>query len=195
MDAAPLAALGHWESFYVILGSSAAALTGLQFVVMALVADARHRRASFDTIDAFGTPTVVHFSAVLLASAVMSAPWRSIGNVSATVAVGGLAGVAYGLIVVRRARRQTSYQPVLEDWIWHALLPLVAYGAITAAGFALRRDADAALFAIGAAAVLLLFIGIHNAWDTVTYVAIGESESDSAEAHDRTPPRVDADRG
>ena len=28
---------------------------------------------------------------------------------------------------------------------------------------------SAALFAIGAAALLLLFIGIHNAWDGVTY--------------------------
>jgi hypothetical protein len=195
MDAAPLAALGHWESFYVIVGSSAAALTGLQFVVMALVADARHRRASFDTIDAFGTPTVVHFSAVLLAATVMSAPWRSIGSVSATVAAGGLAGVVYGVIVVRRARRQTTYQPVLEDWIWHAMLPLVAYAAITAAGFALRPDVDGALFAIGAASLLLLFIGIHNAWDTVTFVAIGESEEQSAATPDAAPPRVDTGRG
>ena len=30
-----------WESFYVIVGSSGAALTGLQFVVIALLADVR----------------------------------------------------------------------------------------------------------------------------------------------------------
>ena len=34
-----------WESFYVIVGSSGAALTGLQFVVTALIADA-HRKGS-----------------------------------------------------------------------------------------------------------------------------------------------------
>jgi hypothetical protein len=28
------------------------------------------------------------------------------------------------------------------------------------------------LFIIAAASVLLLFIGIHNAWDTVTYIVI-----------------------
>ena len=33
-----LATLKEWESFYVIVGSSGAALTGLQFVVMALIA-------------------------------------------------------------------------------------------------------------------------------------------------------------
>jgi hypothetical protein len=31
--------LAGWENFYVIVGSSAGALIGLQFVVMALVAD------------------------------------------------------------------------------------------------------------------------------------------------------------
>ena len=33
-----------------------------------------------------------------------------------------------------------------------------------------------ALFFIGEVTFLLLFIGIHNAWDTVTYVAIEHSE-------------------
>jgi hypothetical protein len=59
--------LSHWENFYVIVGSSAAALTGLQFVVIALVVDVR-RRSSSREIDAFATPTIVHFCAVLLIS-------------------------------------------------------------------------------------------------------------------------------
>jgi hypothetical protein len=33
--------------------------------------------------------------------------------------------------------------------------------------------------------VLLLFIGIHNAWDTVTFVAIDESQTRSGETSDR----------
>lgn len=28
------------------------------------------------------------------------------------------------------------------------------------------------MFTIGAAVLLLLFIGIHNAWDTVTYIVV-----------------------
>ncbi len=35
--------LRAWETFYVIVGSSAAALTGLQFVVIALIAESRVR--------------------------------------------------------------------------------------------------------------------------------------------------------
>lgn len=36
----------------------------------------------------------------------------------------------------------------------------------------LPRRPTPALFAIGAAALVLLFVGIHNAWDTVTYMAL-----------------------
>jgi len=38
MADATLSTLAHWANFYVIVGSSAGALTGLQFVVMTLVA-------------------------------------------------------------------------------------------------------------------------------------------------------------
>jgi len=168
--------LAAWENFYVIVGSSGAALTGLQFVVIALVAEGRSRTTDPETIDAFGTPNVVHFSAVLLVSAILSAPWRSLTSVAAAVGACGLAAVGSAAMVGQRARRQTGYKPVLEDWIWHAALPFVAYGAVGAAAAAIPRRPEAALFAIGAAALLLLFIGIHNAWDTVTYLAIQRTQ-------------------
>jgi len=40
MEAVLLSALARWANFYVIVGSSAGALTGLQFVVVALIAQA-----------------------------------------------------------------------------------------------------------------------------------------------------------
>src|SRR5437660_9378355 len=173
MDMTPPAhaLLDGWESFYVIIGSSAAALTGLQFVVIALVAEA-HLANSSREIDAFGTPTIVHFCAILLLSAILSAPWRSVSSVAIAIGICGIAGVVYGAIVVRRAMRTTDYTPVLEDWIWHAVLPLSSYAALAAAALTLTRRPEASLFVIGAAALLLLFIGIHNAWDTVTYIAL-----------------------
>src|SRR5882724_9866505 len=112
-----------WENFYVIVGSSGGALTGLQFVVMALIAQVR-KRSTAREVDAFGTPTIVHFCAVLLVSATMSAPWRGLSNVSLALGACGAAGVVYGVIVASRARRQTGYRPVLVDWLWHAVLPL-----------------------------------------------------------------------
>jgi len=73
---------------------------------------------------------------------------------------------------MRRARRQTSYTPVLEDWLFHTAFPLVAYAAILIAALVLRRDPEHSLFAVAMAVLGLVLIGIHNAWDTVTYVAL-----------------------
>ena len=81
----------------------------------------------------------------------------------------GLAGVVYVLIVVRRMRVQTAYSPVFEDQLFHVLLPFAAYATLAGSAVAARWHAGGALFAVGAAALLLLFIGIHNAWDAVTY--------------------------
>jgi hypothetical protein len=159
-----------WESFYVIIGSSAAALTGLQFVVIVLGAEVGMGSAT--TNRAFGTPTIVHFGAVLLLSAILSAPWHRLSSAGLCLTVCGIVGFVYAVRVLRHARRQTDYKPVLEDWIWHFTLPLIAYATLTAAAATLLLHPEPSLFVIGGVALLLLFVGIHNAWDSVTYIAI-----------------------
>ena len=163
--------LAAWESYYVIVVGFAAALTGLQFVVMALVADTSAQRSE-ESVAAFGTPTVVHFCLSLFVAALISAPWQSLSPVSWLLLAGGVAGLAYTVIVIRRARKQTSYEPVAEDWLWHVILPFAAYGILIGGGAFLRRDPVTALFVVAAVALLLLFIGIHNAWDTVSWLAL-----------------------
>lgn len=166
---AAVSPLTAWENFYVIVGSSAAALTGLQFVVITLIAGTRSRRSGA-AIGAFGTPTIVHFCLALLIAAIVSAPWQSLGNAAIPLGLTGLGGLGYIFIVLRRARRQTDYKPVLEDWLWHTIFPFLAYAALVITAMVLPDNPLPALFITGAAALLLLFIGIHNAWDTVTYV-------------------------
>ena len=166
-------ALTHWESYYVIVGSSAAALTGLQFVVMTLIADSR-LAASSRTIAAFGTPTVVHFGTTLILAAVLSAPWHSFTGAAWCTALVGIGGIVYGGLVVRRARAAGDYQPVAEDWIWHTILPIFAYTAVFIASIELPGSPDAALFVLAGASLLLLFIGIHHSWDTVTYITLAQ---------------------
>src|SRR5262249_47252153 len=167
------ASLEGWGNFYVIIGSTAGALTGLQFVVMTLVAQVRPSRSGGETISAFGTPNVVHLCAALLVSAMLSVPWSVLRVAGIGVAACGVFGTLYSIVVFRRARRQQGYEPVLEDWIWHAYLPLVAYVALLVAGAMLGGEAEGALFMIAAAVLLLVFVGIHNAWDTVTYMTVG----------------------
>ena len=158
----------EWENFYVIVGSSAGALIGLQFVVMTLIAD-KQVATSEALGSAFGTPNIIHFSAALLLSALVSAPWHGIGAVAVLLGLVGVSGLIYVVIVGRRLRSQREYNPVFEDWLFHVLLPFAAYVALIVSALIASSHLGEALFAIGAVALLLLFIGIHNAWDAVTY--------------------------
>ena len=163
--------LAAWETFFFLIGSSGAALTGLQFVVIALIADSR-RKATTREIQAFATPTIVHFGAVLLLSALISAPWHSLSRVALVVGLYGAGGFLYTLITFLRARRLKTYRLVFEDWLWHVGLPLISYALSIAAGSMLQSYTHRSLFIVGFSALMLLFIGIHNAWDAVTYITI-----------------------
>lgn len=158
----------EWNSFYVIVGSSAGALIGLQFVVLTLISERPPLRAP-EASAAFATPSVVHFGVVLLLAAVGSAPWHAIGTIAVFWGLVGLAGIVYALVIARRMRVQSVYRPVFEDWLFHVLLPLVAYAMLAVSAYLARSHARPALFLVGAATLLLLFVGIHNAWDAVTY--------------------------
>jgi uncharacterized membrane protein len=160
--------LAAWDSFYVIVGSAAGALIGLQFVVMTLVA-ARPSLRMAEAGAAFATPTIIHFGTALLLSALLRVPWQSIIPAAAAWGLIGLCGIAYAIIVARRMRRQSFYQPEFEDWLFHALLPLAAYAILAISAFEAPSRTREALFGVGAAALLLLFIGIHNAWDSTSY--------------------------
>src|SRR5262245_60747201 len=174
----PEHSISAWESFYVIVGSSGAALIGLQFVVITLIAELRPRVA-LGSVNAFGTPTVVHLGGALVVSAIMSAPWPSLVGPSVVLAITGRAGIGYGAIVIYHARHQKTYAPVREDWLWHVILPCGVYGAQAMAALLLHAATRVALFVIGGAALGLLLIGIHNAWDTVTYIVISRAEADT----------------
>jgi energy-converting hydrogenase Eha subunit A len=164
-----MAALDAWDSFYVIVGSSAGALIGLQFVVMTLIAERPSRRAA-EASAAFGTPTVVHFGSALLLCALLRAPWPTTMAAALASAVVGAAGLAYTLLTTWRMRVQKAYAPDFEDWLCHALLPLAAYAALAASALAVFYCPRGALFGMGGATLLLLFIGIHNAWDSVAFL-------------------------
>lgn len=164
-----MAELDGWENFYVIIGSSAGALIGLQFVVMTLIAEMPAARGNSEAGDAFGTPNVVHFAVALLTSALIVAPWRGIGCVAVLWGLVGGGGMAYAAVTAWRMRSQKIYRAVFEDWLCHAVLPFAAYAAFTGSACVASAHARASLFILGGATLLLLFIGIHNAWDTVTY--------------------------
>jgi hypothetical protein len=181
-----------WEGFYVIIGSSAAALTGLQFVVMALVAETE-RPGGPKEIAAFGSPTVVHFCSALVIAALFTAPWPAPTSAGWAASLVGLGGVVYAAIVLGRARSQTGYKPVFEDWLWHIVLPVVAYVTLFVSGLMFVDVVGAPAFFIGGSALSLVLVGIHNAWDTVTYVTFEQrARKEAAGVEPANPPPIEA---
>jgi len=177
MEPAVASHLSAWENFYLITGPSAAALTGLQFVVIALLADVGV--GSTLSVSAFGTPTILHFCTVLLLAGILTAPWTTLTAPAIAIGASGVIGVAYMALAMKRSRRQGTYKPVLEDWIWYTIVPLIAYIALIVSGVVMRGHAEAALIIVGAVVLLLLFLGIRNAWDTVVYIVVAGRERDA----------------
>lgn len=161
--------LSGWANFYVIVGSSAGALIGLQFVVIALIDDRTNMNINPQAGSTFATPGVIHFVVVLLLSAFLSAPWSAITAPALVCGVVGFSGLVYTIVVAQRIRKQNVYKPVFEDWFFHCLLPFAAYFMLSGSAIAASSHPQRALFLVAAAVLLLLFSGIHNAWDAVTY--------------------------
>lgn len=141
--------LSNWQNFYMLIGTAAATLTGLMFVVTTLIAG------------------------------ILSAPWSAFSSISLLLGLFGLGMVFYLIIVMRRMRRVPHYQSTLEDWLWYMAFPLLAHIGLILAAIALPANPALALYIISAAMVLLLFVGIRNAWDLVTFLAVERSHSEN----------------
>jgi len=186
---AAISELAKWDSFCVIVGSAAGALIGLQFVVMTLIAG-RTTNPTPEAGSAFATPTIVHFSVVLLLCSLLRAPWREMAVVASVLGAIGLIGVLYSVFVTWRMRKQTAYKPEFEDWFFHSMTPLAAYAILAASGIAAPAYTHEALFGVAGAILLLLFTGIHNAWDAAAWHVLvrGPAEQAGKTSRKDTPP-------
>lgn len=190
-----MSVLAAWDNFYVIVGSSAGALTGLTFVSITLIGG-QERRGVNVAMPAFTTPTVVHFGVVLVLAALLSAPWSSFALLGPLLVACGLVMLMYAAIVVRRLSRQdtATYTPVLEDWLCYGILPLVSYVGLVVAAAALASSPVPALFAIAGIMLLLLVDGLHNAWDIATFLAVQPSQRKERESTPTTSTTTSANK-
>ncbi len=143
------------------------------FIVITLVTGAERLRRAPDGIATFSTPTVMHFCGAFIVSAILSAPWRSLAQPAVAIGLLGFSGLVYVARVMLRTKRLSTYRADLEDWTWYILLPFIAYGAIFGGAISLRLISVNALFALAGGVVLLILLGIRNAWDVVTFIATG----------------------
>ena len=169
-------ALADWQAFYTLVGSSAGALTGLTFVVITISAERGEDTGSASTrltgLRVFITPTAVHFGATLWLSALLCVPGQTAFSLAVLLAATGVAGLIYCATLITRMLGFSSgaYKPFSSDWVWNVVLPVLAYLALAATGFALPYQVTPCLYVVSAAVLLLLFIGIHNAWDVVVWM-------------------------
>jgi hypothetical protein len=162
--------LRDWESFYLLVGSAAAALIGLLFVVATLTVSIDRKSAERGD-KLFMTPIVFHLCGIVVLSSLALAPTltpAAFGIVCALVAVAGFAYgamVTFGIVTVGDPPTHWS-----DKWYYGAG-PTLAYVALAIIAAAMLRNRGWAVNGVATVIVFLLLLGIRNAWDLVTYLA------------------------
>ncbi len=161
--------LRPWEHVFEITGPTGAQLIGLLFVVVTLGGGFSPSRSD-PVIRAYVTPTLVHFSNVLLQAIVALSPWPSDAAAGIALIAVGLAGAAYGLSAIGLKRRAGVVELRGLNWLAYNGAPLIANAALIGGGVGLIFPRPFAPFAIAVASTLLLAAGIFGAWDVTLWV-------------------------
>jgi hypothetical protein len=163
--------LHDWHDFYVLAGSASATLTGLMFVAASIgssILNEEHRAPT----NAFLTPTVVHFAAVLFVCLLVTIPnqsWRTLGGL---LGAGGLGGSIYcGRIVVQMMIRGT-FDLDLIDRLFYAPIPCLGYLLVLISAVLLLIQSTKSVDLLAAGLLTLLGAGIRNAWDLTVSIMI-----------------------
>ncbi|MEA2999646.1 MAG: hypothetical protein QOK17_1479 [Sphingomonadales bacterium] len=170
-----------WEDFYLLIGSAAAALVGLLFVVSTLTAG-RPRSLVLRGNRLYLSPIVGHFGAIVLLSGAAMAPTVTPATFAVATGLIALIGLLAGLRIARAIRRASPGE--MFDACWYGLVPAVLYVLLGAAAFGLAAARLWAPSAVAALLMALLLVCIHNAWDLVTWLAPGRDEAPSGKSAD-----------
>jgi hypothetical protein len=161
--------LRNWDNFYIMAGTSGATLIGLLFVVVTLGAGWSTSRGKAG-VDAFLTPTLVHFSGVLFLAMALLVPWPSVWSISSILLLCALTGLAYQTYAILEKHRQDLVSLRWLDWIPHAGVPALGNASMIAGAIGLIVDKPFAPYAIAGAVTLNLAAGIYGAWDITLWI-------------------------
>jgi len=201
---APLSELVHlWHDFYVLLGTAAATLVGLMFVTATIGANL-FTEANREAMRAFLSPTVVHFSAVLLVCIAAIIPVENWRSFAILLAVCGVVGLVHSARVWLQLFVHRTFRVDVVDRLFYALIPVLGYVLVLASAVLLFMQWETGLLVLAAALMTLLLAGIRNAWDMTTFIVIrtpavgpsprerggtGDDGEDRAAVLDRTSDR------
>jgi hypothetical protein len=161
--------LEAWHDFYVVVGTGAAALTGLLFVIVSLGPHVVDRQKSAG-VRAFISPVATQFTYVLVMSALMLVPELPMPVLGTVLAVAGLGGLVY-TAWTRVHQRWRASKLSLLDWIWFVGMPFACFASMLLSGICIAMQAAYGLHGVAATAALMIVVGIRNAWDLVLWVA------------------------
>jgi hypothetical protein len=160
-----------WHDYFFMIGSSAAALIGLMFVVVTLTAG-RDRQEVERGKQLYTSPIVWHLGAVLVLSGAVIVPAASGRFIGAIVGAAALLGIVIGLrSAAGIARRPGAPEAAGFDTVWYGLAPAIVYVGMAAGAFAIFSGRHWGAEALAADLMALLLVSIHAEWDLVTYLA------------------------
>jgi hypothetical protein len=168
----------HWGEFFLLIGSAAAVLIGLIFVVISLMQD-RSRSSVLTGSKLYMGPIVLEVSFVLVVSAAALVPHISRNLFSAIAGIVALWGLARGIastLGIWRLRAEVHWTDI---W-FYGVIPTLLYMVFCAVAFAFWQSLPWAHYGLAAVLTAILLSAIRNEWDLITWIAprreAGESE-------------------
>jgi hypothetical protein len=159
--------LVEWREFYLLVGTAAATLMALMFVVVSL------RPPTIGTREnerAFMTPVIVYFSAGIFVPGLMLTPGLPPRVLSVALGLTGVGGLVY-LAWARVLYQWRVSKLPMDDWIFFVALPALGFALFLPGAVGVWMRAPFALYAVEASVLLFLLIGIRNAWDLVLWIS------------------------
>jgi hypothetical protein len=138
------------------------------------------RLAQFDCFAAQRCDDVIHDCGGFGGTMSSTDEYRGLLSLSVGLGAAGLAGVMYGAVIARYIRGQgTEYVPVREDWIFNMIVPTLTYAALLVMAFLIWERPRQTLYCVAALALVLLSVGIRNAWDIAVWMTLAKPRDPS----------------
>jgi hypothetical protein len=162
-------ALHEWHEFYLMLGTSAAALMALLFVAVS-IGIGYYTEHNVEGVRTFLSPVVAHFTAILFVAAMALAPVHG-KIVLIALILAGFTGAIIAAYTSRKIFRFMDDDAVVPfDTCAYGFIPFAAYAATAASGVLLESHWEWAPELLAGATLTLMLINIRNAWDLMLSV-------------------------
>jgi hypothetical protein len=167
----------NWHDFDLLIGTAAATLVGLMFVAASIGASVFTEK-SRGAMKAFISPTVVHFTTVLVIAVLAVVPTHEWGTLAGLLALVGLAGAIYSANLWIQLFVHRRFDVDIVDRLFYAAIPLLGHLLLLLAAFLLLQKSETGLDLLAAGQITLLLGGIRNAWDMMIWIVIRAPTAD-----------------